>query len=84
MVFLFLPLDIIDFVVVMILRKYFAFCSVPEITHTLAKANAQKQKTTRKQQNKKLPTKLNPPAGKLLQTSQLCFTLFLTLLQLSA
>jgi len=47
------------------------FCSVPEISHTLAKVTAQKQKTTTKQQNKKVPAKLNPPAGKLLQTSQL-------------
>ncbi|XP_019093838.1 PREDICTED: sister chromatid cohesion protein PDS5 homolog A-like isoform X1 [Camelina sativa] len=36
---------------------------VPGISHTLAKANAQKQKTTAKHQNKKLPTKLNPPAA---------------------
>ncbi|EFH65409.1 binding protein [Arabidopsis lyrata subsp. lyrata] len=37
---------------------------VPEICHTLAKADAQKQKTRTKQQNKKLPAKLNPPAAK--------------------
>ncbi|XP_023643713.1 sister chromatid cohesion protein PDS5 homolog A isoform X2 [Capsella rubella] len=36
---------------------------VPEITRTLAKTNTQKQKTTSKQQNKKLPTKLNPAAA---------------------
>ncbi|KFK42149.1 hypothetical protein AALP_AA2G217700 [Arabis alpina] len=36
---------------------------VPEITHTHAKTNAQKPKTTTKQQNKKLPTKLNQPAA---------------------
>jgi hypothetical protein len=40
------------------------FCSVPEISHTLAKVTAQKQTTTTKQQNKKVPAKLNPPAAK--------------------
>ncbi|AAF07790.1 hypothetical protein; 73483-63403 [Arabidopsis thaliana] len=37
---------------------------VPEISHTLAKVTAQKQTTTTKQQNKKVPAKLNPPAAK--------------------
>ncbi|CAA7013408.1 unnamed protein product [Microthlaspi erraticum] len=34
---------------------------VPEMTHTHAKANDQKQKTTTKQQKKKVPAKLIPP-----------------------
>ncbi|CAL9241015.1 unnamed protein product [Arabidopsis halleri] len=45
---------------------------VPEISHTLAKADAQKQKTRTKQQNKKLPAKLNPPAAKSKKGNSVC------------
>ncbi|CAN8234143.1 unnamed protein product [Cochlearia groenlandica] len=37
---------------------------VPEVSHTHGKTNAQTKKTTTKQLSKRLPTKLNPQAGK--------------------